>query len=80
MACGVIWSIALTPDSQHAVTGSEDFMVRVWSIRTGECVRQMAGHRGWIMEAVVTADGARLLTASHDGTARCVHCQRSCRS
>ena len=69
---GVVWSVALTPDDCYAVTGSEDFTARVWDMRTGACAREMAGHRGWIMEVVVTPDGTRVLTASHDGTARCV--------
>ncbi|MCJ1428182.1 hypothetical protein MMC29_006090 [Sticta canariensis] len=70
---GVIWSIALTPNDHHAITGSEDAVARVWNVKSGLLERELAGHKGWIMDMVMAADGATLLTASHDGTARWVH-------
>ena len=67
---GVLWCVVLTPDDKYAVTGSEDFTARIWQLSSGQCMRQMAGHKGWIMAVAVTPDGNRVLTASHDGTAR----------
>lgn len=74
---GVLWCVALSPDDKYAVTGSEDANARIWQMTTGNCMRVMSGHKGWIMAVVITPDNNRVLTASHDGTARyaCIlHC------
>lgn len=68
---GVVWAIALTPDGRRAVTASEDFTARVWSVASGACEAVLLGHSGWVVDVVITADGAHALTASHDATARC---------
>ena len=42
----------------------------MWDARSGQSLAQLRGHRGRINSAHVSADGARIITASTDGTAR----------
>lgn len=66
-----MWAVALTADAQRAVTAGEDFTARVWDMLTGRCTAVLTGHSGWVVDVVITPDGTRGITASHDGTARC---------
>ncbi|MBL8863238.1 MAG: protein kinase [Planctomycetes bacterium] len=53
-----------------AVTGSLDGTAHLWDLRAEGCVASYAGHADAVFDADVTADGAWILTASGDGTAR----------
>ena len=37
-------SVAVFPDGQRVVSGSNDKTVKVWDVATGECVATLAGH------------------------------------
>ena len=69
---GKVFAVALTPDSTTAITASDDFLVRVWDVSTGRCLSAMEGHTGWVVALAVSPDGRKVVSASHDGTARCV--------
>ena len=43
---------------------------RVWSVRTGKCLRILEGHTGPVWRASFSHDGKRIMTASDDGTVR----------
>lgn len=51
------------------VTASDDKTAKVWDA-SGKLWRTLVGHTGAIVEAVFSADGRLVLTASVDGTAR----------
>ena len=55
----------LPPDGQQVLTASDD-MVKIWSGASGECLRTLEGHRGFVYSAVLTPDGQQVLTASDD--------------
>lgn len=58
-------------DVSHAcrlVSWGEDRTIRVWDLRTGECVRVLVGHTNTVHPAVY--DGARIVSAGADGTLR----------
>jgi transcription initiation factor TFIID subunit 5 len=40
------------PNCHYIATGSADRTVRVWDVRTGECVRLLAGHKGAVSVGV----------------------------
>ena len=73
-------SVAVTPDGSRIITsfgsvfGSydnpEDYTARVWDGTTGKELAVLKGHEGEITSVAVTADGARVVTASKDSTAR----------
>ncbi|MBL8765097.1 MAG: hypothetical protein JNM07_12595, partial [Phycisphaerae bacterium] len=51
------------------VTASDDQTARVWDAATGRELLKLEGHAGWVLSAAFSPDGARLVTASGDGTA-----------
>jgi WD40 repeat protein len=38
---GWVNSVAFSPDGQHLVSGSMDETIKVWDVRTGECLRTL---------------------------------------
>src|SRR5262249_47303703 len=51
-------------------TASWDQTARVWDAASGEMLRELKGHGGWVMSAAFSTDGERIVTASWDPTAR----------
>src|ERR1035438_4421703 len=49
--------VAVTPDGDHAVSGSDDTTLQVWDLRTGVALRTLAGHRGFVNAVALTSDG-----------------------
>ena len=45
-------------------------MVRLWDPTTGQLIRTLEGHRGWVNSVVFSPDGAQLATASRDAEVR----------
>lgn len=54
----------------RAVSGGDDFDVIVWDILDAVAVWRLEGHSGKVMGLAATLDGARLASASWDGTIR----------
>lgn len=83
---GSVSRAAFSPDGQRIVTGGEDQTARVWDAGTGKQVLTLKGHIGAIYSAgsspdsrqlaasiccaAYSPDGRRLVTGSHDQTAR----------
>jgi Tol biopolymer transport system component len=65
---GWVMSVAFSPDSQMAVSGSSDGALFLWDLNTGEIVRQFEGHEGRVSGVVFSANGQRVLSSSNDGT------------
>ena len=61
---------AWSPDGRHLVTGGHDFGVTLVDAATGALVRTWHGHAHWVTAVAVTADGARVVSASTDGHVR----------
>lgn len=62
--------VAITPDSQTAVTGGDDATIRVWNLATRKQRRLLWGHTAPIQELKVTPDGKQVVSGSSDGTVR----------
>ena len=67
---GYVYSVCVTPDSLHVVTGSDDHTARVWLLADGSLVRTLVGHSEYVLSVCVTTDGQRVVTGSGDATAR----------
>ena len=61
-----IVAIAVTADSQFAVTGSLDMTARVWSLPRGVCKHVLRGHTAAVM--AVASTPAFIITGSWDKT------------
>lgn len=64
-----VYSAALSPNGQQALTGSKDGTARLWGV-DGRPLIVFEGHKDEINSALFDAGGDRVLTASADGTAR----------
>lgn len=40
--------------------------VCIWDLETGECLRTLGGHTGWVSSVTLDADGRRAVSASDD--------------
>nr|VFJ42940.1 MAG: WD domain-containing protein, G-beta repeat-containing protein [Candidatus Kentron sp. DK] len=65
-----VWSVAVGPDGQWAVSGSMDTTVRIWGLKTGDCRAVLKGHRKAVTAVAITADGGEILSGSGDGSIR----------
>jgi WD40 repeat protein len=65
-----VWSMSVTPDGRHAVSGSDDETVRVWDLETGVCLRVLRGHIRGVYEVSVTPDNRRAVSVGSDKTER----------
>ena len=62
-------SIALSPDGQHIVSGSEDGKLCVWDFLTGEAVvGPFTGHKVLIQSVAFSPDGQFIISGSNDHT------------
>ena len=60
---GAIWTVDVSPNTQILATGSADNTVRLWNVKTGECIKV------WDFPTAVkrvefTPDGSRLLAVT----------------
>jgi serine/threonine protein kinase/WD40 repeat protein len=69
-APGEFFTIAVTPDGKHAVTGATGGAVCVWSIATGKLVRQFEEHVATVYGAAISAKGNVALTGGRHGIGR----------
>ena len=66
--------MAFSPDGRWALTASGDRTARVWDAASGELVGEFDGHAAALLDAQFSADGARVVTSSRDGTAEVQPC------
>ncbi|KAH7925656.1 WD40 repeat-like protein [Leucogyrophana mollusca] len=68
---GVVFSLAISPDSRYAVTGSANNVVQKWDLETGAQVGgPMEGHTTTVTAVAWSADGKRIASSSIDNTIR----------
>lgn len=73
---GKVWSVALSADGRMAVTCCRtnrdlaDYTAAVWDVATGQLLRHLAGHSGWVDSVAMNRDGSTTITGSWDKTAR----------
>jgi small GTP-binding protein len=63
-------SVTVSPDGTWAVSGADDWTVRIWQLETGACLGTLQGHAGEVNSVAITPDGKRILSASDDKSVR----------
>ena len=67
---GSVDALAVTADGRWAVSGSEDWTLRLWDLEKNQVVRTFEGHAGIIHTVAITPDGRLALSGSEDRTIR----------
>ena len=65
-----IYAICFSPDGRYIACGGFARKLQLWEVSTGELVTEYEGHTAQIWGVAYFPDGARLITASKDGTCR----------
>ena len=65
---GWVVAVAVTPDGQHIVSGSD--RVRVWNLASGRLEHTLQGESGSVVAVAVTPDGQRIVSGGFDKTVR----------
>src|SRR5262249_31996837 len=61
---------AFSPDGTRVAVGDPRGVLRVWDTATGQSIGASSAHRDKINTVAFSPDGAHIVTASDDGTAR----------
>jgi WD40 repeat protein len=65
-----VFSIAILPNYNQVITGSENKILALWDLNKGTLVRQMKGHTAHILAVAVTPDEKVAISAAFDDTMR----------
>eukprot|EP01105_Mastigella_eilhardi_P000006 TRINITY_DN1000_c0_g1_i1.p2 TRINITY_DN1000_c0_g1~~TRINITY_DN1000_c0_g1_i1.p2 ORF type:complete len:736 (-),score=163.19 TRINITY_DN1000_c0_g1_i1:2799-4982(-) len=65
-----VYCVKFDSAGQRFITGSDDGLVKLWSVETGMLLRTLRGHTDHIIDLVVSPDDSLLATASADKTVR----------
>ena len=68
-----MYAVAVTPDGQHIISGSDGKLVKVWSVATKSLVSICAGHTSHVNAVAAMPDGQRILSGGDDATIRVWH-------
>jgi len=63
-----VFAIAFAPIGDVVATAGQG-PPRLWNTTSGELLRTLPGHTGWVTAVAFSADGTRIVTGSNDGTA-----------
>lgn len=64
------FSIKFNPQGNLLVSGSFDETVKIWDVRTGECVSTLPAHSDPVTGVDFNRDGTCIVSSSHDGLMR----------
>ncbi|KAJ1945549.1 hypothetical protein GGF37_001643, partial [Kickxella alabastrina] len=55
---------------RRMITGSDDFLIKIWCTRTGYLVKTFKGHQGMVSDIALNMENTLLASASTDGSVR----------
>ena len=58
-------SVAISPDGQILVSGSDDKTITIWDLSTGQELRTLTGHSESVNSVAISPDGQILVSSSH---------------
>jgi len=61
-------SIAISPDGETLVSGSDDKTIRLWHLKTGQLINTFLGHSHFVKSVAFSPDGQWIASGSSDRT------------
>ena len=61
-------AVAISPNGQIVVSGSEDNTIKLWNLNTGECIATLERHEAGVRAVAISPDGQLLVSGSADNT------------
>ena len=61
-------AVAITHSGQIIVSGSEDNTIKLWDLKTGNCLTTLEGHEAGVRAVAISPDGQLLVSGSADNT------------
>lgn len=61
-------SITFSKDSSQLLSGSFDCTIRIHGLKSGKLIKEFAGHKSFVNDAIYSMDAHNVLSASSDGT------------
>ncbi|MDJ0634066.1 MAG: WD40 repeat domain-containing protein [Xenococcaceae cyanobacterium MO_188.B29] len=63
-----VYALAIVPDGQTLVSGSEDKTIRIWHLSKGDLRQTLTGHQGEVKVIAIAPDGQTIVSGSDDRT------------
>ena len=63
-----VYSVSFSPDGRYAISGSEDYTLKLWDVASGECIRTFEGHEMGVYSVSFSPDGRYVISGSLDET------------
>lgn len=67
---GHVNDVAVTPDNRFAVSASSDRTLKIWELRTGQCINTLESHSDAVNSVAVTLDASLIISGSSDHTVK----------
>src|SRR5262249_9534248 len=66
----LVTSLAVVPDGKSLISGSRDFSIRLWDIKTGQILRTFLGHTEEVASVAFGPGDRQMASGGHDQTVR----------
>ena len=65
-----VMSVSFSPDGTKVASGSDDNMVKLWDVTSGECLQTLEGHSSFVTSVSFSPDGTKVASGSGDETVK----------